>query len=257
MLKLGDLTCNSLVEYHNVLHQVELHLVALAFQFLDALTSFWFLWTFQIRWHRHVWHWGVLAWRRLIFLLTLILLILLHLSSESVRLALGYTSTHTSTRLPSRFSLGCEIDGSMRAAFRTLFPFPHALSFSGNLRFRHLSLSPCSVQCFVVLCLMLLLLHDLTLEGWNDFLTAWERGWHKILRLISRLIDLFFERVHWMEHLLVIVSREAVLGVHSLGHRLETAFHVCIELIGLNPVLAELLHHVLLPPFVQLRFKCV
>ena len=60
-----------------------------------------------------------------------------------------------------------------------------------------------------------------------------------------------------MEHLLVIVSREAVLSVHSLGHRLETTLHFCIELIGLNSVLAKLLHHVLLPPFVQLRFKCV
>ena len=60
-----------------------------------------------------------------------------------------------------------------------------------------------------------------------------------------------------MEHLLVIVSCEAVLGVHSLGHRLKTTCHVCIELIGLDSVLAELLHHVLLPPFIQLRFKCV
>ena len=60
-----------------------------------------------------------------------------------------------------------------------------------------------------------------------------------------------------MKHLFVIVSREAILSVHSLGHRLKTTLHFCIELISFDSVLTELLHHVLLPPFVQLRFKCV
>ena len=144
----------------------------------------------------------------------------------------------------------------MRATVRTFLSLSHTLSFCGN-HVRLPCLTPCSSGCFVFLRLELLLLHNFTLKSWNDFLTTGKRRWHEILGLIGRLIDLLFQWVHWMEHLLVIVSREAVLSVHSLGHRLETTLHFCIELIGLDSVLAELLHHVLLPPFVQLRFKCV
>ena len=257
VLKIGDLTCNSLVEDHNVLHQVELHLIALSFKLLDALSGFRFLWTFHTCWHRHVWHRGVLTWRRLILLLTLILLNLLHLACESVRLALGYTSAHATTRwCYTWLLLGCEIDGCMRATVRTFFSLSHTLSLWRNQLIHLRCLTPCSTR-FFILRLVLLLLQNFTLEGWNDFLTAGKRRRHEILGLIGRLIDLLFQCVHWMEHLFVIVSREAVLSVHSLGHRLKTTLHFCIELIGLDSVLAELLHHVLLPPFVQLRFKCV
>ena len=51
VLELGDLTGHSLFEDHNVLHQVELHLVALTLQLLNALTGLWLLWTFQVSRH--------------------------------------------------------------------------------------------------------------------------------------------------------------------------------------------------------------
>ena len=251
------MTCNPLVEDHNVLHQVELHLVALSFELLDARTGFWFLWTFPTGRHCHVWHWGILARRRLIVLLTLILLIL-DLSGESVRLAWSYTCAHAASWCLHWLLLWCEIgDGRMRATVRTFFPLSHALSFCGHLLIRHLCLTSCSSRCFVFLCLDLLLLHCLTLEGWNDSLTARKRRRHEILGLISRLIDFPFECVHWMEHLFVIVSGHNILCVHSLRHWLKASIHVCIELTGFGSVLAKLLHHVLFPPFVQLRFKCV
>ena len=78
----------------------------------------------------------------------------------------------------------------------------------------------------------------------------------EVLGCVSWLENFLLKSVHALKHLLVVVCRESVPLVHSLGQGLETVSHVCIEAVQRCLVITELFFDFILPE-AQVLFKCV